>query len=180
MSKAILIILLIIFLIAGGYFLYALGRRSATTSSNPSPSVSTSASALPSTSPSTSPTATVSPTPTATPTAHCLTSPRKSNNIRIASPLDDAVITGNSFTVSGQASVFENQFNYRLKTCKGKIMAQGTITASANSTGQASFSKTITYTLTKTVTQAILQLYDLSARDGSVQDITEVPLLLLK
>lgn len=82
--------------------------------------------------------------------------------------------------VSGEARVFENVVNIRLKDKDGSILYQGFVNAASPDTGQfGSFSKDIKY-LTKTPTgsEVILEVYWASPKDGSDLDLISIPLEL--
>ncbi|OGY48419.1 MAG: hypothetical protein A2663_01680 [Candidatus Buchananbacteria bacterium RIFCSPHIGHO2_01_FULL_46_12] len=100
-------------------------------------------------------------------------------NIIVFNPRKDEEITL-PFTIKGQARVFENTLNYRLKDSAGKILATGIINAQSPDMGQfGDFSLGISDLYQKpTDNNVILEVFDYSAKDGSVIDLNTIPLKL--
>lgn len=97
-----------------------------------------------------------------------------SGNIMVSAPKARATI-GNSVTISGNARVFENTLNYRVLDGKGVVLAEGTTIANAPDVGQfGAFSVTPTWNTPKTITGTI-EVFDYSAKDGSVIDLVTIP-----
>ncbi len=102
----------------------------------------------------------------------------ESGNIIVDEPLADSVLA-KPFTISGQARVFENQFQYRLIDDTEAILAQGTITATGSDPSQLSpFSVSVEYQ-TPASDEGTLEVFDLSAMDGSETDLVSLPVRLL-
>lgn len=76
------------------------------------------------------------------------------------------------FTISGEAKVFENQFNYRIKDSKGTLLKEGTVLAKDNK-----FEIKITSLKTKDTT-IVVEVFDKSAKDGTEIDKIIIPLQL--
>ncbi|MHB9019717.1 MAG: Gmad2 immunoglobulin-like domain-containing protein [Minisyncoccota bacterium] len=109
------------------------------------------------------------------PTIDC---PDKANfaNIVIKSPEADQVV-GKNLVITGKARVFENQFNWAILDgiTKQEILAG---TAHANSEDAGLYGPfEINISLNDLIPNKIIaQVFDYSAKDGSKQDIVEVPL----
>ncbi|MFA6321992.1 MAG: GerMN domain-containing protein [Candidatus Buchananbacteria bacterium] len=84
------------------------------------------------------------------------------------------------FSIIGEARVFENNFNYRLKDEKGNIIASGFSTAQSPDAGQfGSFEIKINSLFKKPLTKNVtLEILDFSAKDGSEIDLVSMPLIL--
>jgi len=95
-------------------------------------------------------------------------------NIVVISPKSGERI-GPLIKITGEARVFENQLNWRLKDINGKVLAAGTATANAPDAGQyGPFSVSSAYIAPTGITGA-LEVFDYSAKDGSEIDKTTVP-----
>lgn len=189
MSKTLTILLIILAFVLGGGGVYSYFQFFApapeTTETETTPK--TEKTTTPETTPESSSEATATtPSETTTTTektvkdVHCLQSPKKGTNIKVTSPSDYSTNPGSKLTFSGTANVFENQFRYRLKDCRGPILSQGTVEAQGEAYANPPFAKTITFTLSRSPMDAILEVYDLSAADGSEIDLTQVPVRLTK
>lgn len=109
---------------------------------------------------------------------HCLQNPQRNELIRIFSPADYSVQKGSSLTFQGTATVFEGTFQFRLKDCRGPILAEGTAQTVGDSTEGASFEETTDYILSRSPMDAILELFEISMADGSEIHLTQVPVRL--
>lgn len=76
------------------------------------------------------------------------------------------------FTISGEAKVFENQFNYKILDSKGILLKEGAIYAK-----DGKFEVKITSLKTKD-TKIVAEIFDESAKDGSEIDKVIIPLQL--
>lgn len=83
-------------------------------------------------------------------------------------------------TFSGTANVFEGSFQVKLIDCDGlKVIEQVIGQTQAGEVGVSNpYSVTITYPSSYAGHYAYIEAYDLSAKDGSVQDTIQVPVLL--
>ena len=73
-------------------------------------------------------------------------------------------------TISGQARVFENTVNIRVRNSASKILASTFTTAQSPDIGQyGAFSKSISFSTPGTAT-GFVEVYTLSAKDGSEID----------
>ena len=110
---------------------------------------------------------------------HCLQNPTKGTLITIESPAEYSTAK-NPLTFSGKANVFENTFSYRLKDCRGPVISEGTITAEGESGTMAPYSQTITPSLSRSPIDVILEVFELSMKDGSETNLYQIPLRLTK
>jgi hypothetical protein len=145
----------------------------------PSPEATTTAVLTASPAPTEIPTG---PSPTPAPTAVpnvCETNPSPVNpadpNIIVQSPEPGAVVTS-PLVISGQARVFEAQFNVTLYGELGGVIAE---TTGMTEEGQvlSSFQVELTFAVSREQ-PACLWVYDLSAKDGSIMDVVQVPIAL--
>lgn len=96
------------------------------------------------------------------------------SNIIVEAPKDNDEI-GQPVLISGQARVFENQLNYRIKDSDGGVLAEGGIYAQSPDAGQyGPFEVETTYTEPKTET-GIIEVFDYSAKDGEQIDTVTIP-----
>jgi hypothetical protein len=121
-----------------------------------------------------------SPTPAATAVPNvCQTNPSPVNpadpNIIVRSPEQGAVVTS-PLRISGQARVFEAQFNVTLYGELGGVIAE---TTGMTEQGQvlSPFQVELTFAVSREQ-PACLWVYDLSAKDGSRMDVVQVPIAL--
>lgn len=108
------------------------------------------------------------------PSVDCGVEPTKTQiypvkNIIVESPKEGEKVAS-LLRISGQARVFENMFNYRLKDEKGLVLTEGTLYANAPDIGQfGPFEKEVTFPKPKTE-KGILEVFDYSAKDDSEID----------
>jgi germination protein M len=79
--------------------------------------------------------------------------------------------------MTGMAAVFEATFLYRLESTDGTVLAEG-FAMSDNGVGWGTFDVTLEVEV-DTPTEAVLTVWEESAKDGSVQALRETPLTLL-
>ena len=106
------------------------------------------------------------------PTVPCNSTNIKVNNLKLNQEVTFP------FTVSGEARVFENQFNYRIKDSTGKTLKEGTVYAKAKDVGEFGAFEIKVTSLKTTDTKIVFELFDKSAKDGSEIDKVIVPLQL--
>lgn len=97
------------------------------------------------------------------------------SKITITQPEANTIV-GKSFNVIGQAQVFENQFNWQIIDPYGEILIEGTAEATVTESeewGNYIFKVNLP---TNTPPKIVLQVFDYSAKDGSIIDLTEVDL----
>lgn len=75
--------------------------------------------------------------------------------------------------ISGEAKVFENQFNYRISDSKGTLLKEGVVYAKNNK-----FEIKITSLKTED-TKITIEVFDESAKDGSEIDKVVIPLQII-
>lgn len=117
---------------------------------------------------------TPSPSPTRSPSPPPVTSSRGA--ITLKAPLTNATLTS-PVTISGDASVFEANVQWRISDTSGRVLAEGFTTASLGAPGRGDFSVTATYTVTR-ATVGFVEVFSRSAKDGSVDEIVRIPVLL--
>lgn len=172
--------ILFLILLGAGLFFYFKGY-SLKIVSKTSPTPASVSSVTPSLTPAGSPT----PTLTASPSeqektvkdVHCLQKPQKGETIKVTSPEDYSIESATNLTFQGTANVFEGEFRFRLKDCRGPVLSEGSVTT----TGEGEtpiFSKTISVTLSRSPMDVILELFEISAASGSEINLTQVPLRL--
>jgi len=79
--------------------------------------------------------------------------------------------------LAGLANVFEAQFRVRIVTDAGRVLADGPVHASCGSGCWGTFDVTIPYTV-RSARWGTLGVYEPSAKDGSVTNLTEYPVWL--
>lgn len=98
-----------------------------------------------------------------------------SDNIKVTTPKPGGkVIPG--FMVTGEARVFESQFNWRLTTKSGELLGQGDVMAdpAIDNNEFGTFEFGVLYPPTDEAT-GILEVFDYSAKDGSEIDKVSIP-----
>ncbi len=100
--------------------------------------------------------------------------PPVSGNITVTFPLANATV-GAQLVVQGQARVFESTVNYRLTDSNNTVLASGFATAQAPDIGQfGPYAITTSYLAPGTST-GTLEVFAVSAQDGSEIDMVTVP-----
>jgi hypothetical protein len=84
---------------------------------------------------------------------------------------------GNPATVSGVANVFEATFRVRVEDASGTVLADQQVMATCGTGCWGDFSVTLAYTLGK-AQWGTLHVFDLSAKDGTPENVTEYPVWL--
>jgi hypothetical protein len=79
---------------------------------------------------------------------------------------------GNAMTVSGLANVFEATFRVEILDAKGNVIADEQVKASCGTGCWGTFKKSIAYTVAKGQ-YGRLRVFDLSAKDGTPENVTE-------
>jgi hypothetical protein len=97
-------------------------------------------------------------------------------NIVVAEPQAGNIV-GFPLMIVGQARVFENVFQYRVKDDAGVVLADGHAMADAPDVGQyGSFLLSVHYDAPTTSTGTV-EVFSYSARDGSEQDMVTIPVM---
>lgn len=95
-------------------------------------------------------------------------------NIKVSTPTAGELV-GDSFTIKGEARVFENQFAWRVRDANGKIIVDGSAYASAPDVGQfGPYEIPVSYTQPATAVGQV-EVFQYSAKDGSEVDKVIVP-----
>jgi immunoglobulin-like protein involved in spore germination len=124
------------------------------------------------------PLVTASPAPTASPTPSPSPSPVVSAKglITLKSPTVNAKLTS-PVTITGDASVFEAALAWRITDTGGRVLAEGFTTASLGAPGRGTYSIAATYSVT-TETVAFIEVFSRSAKDGNIDEIVQIPVVL--
>lgn len=98
----------------------------------------------------------------------------QSDNIVVNSPQANAVVTS-PITVSGEARVFEGTVIIHVTTLSGDVLIEEIATARAPDVGEwGPYSAKINYDFSSTK-EGFVKVFSESARDGSVENLVEVP-----
>lgn len=129
--------------------------------------------------PSPTPSATGTATPTARPSTSAAATPVTSSKgfITVSAPLANARVTS-PVTISGDASVFEATLQWRIVDGGGKVLASGTTQASRGAPDRGTFSVSVSYPPPSADTIGAIEVYETSPKDGSVDDLVRVPILI--
>ncbi len=86
-------------------------------------------------------------------------------------------VIGNPARIAGLANVFEARFHVRILDARNRSLADGPVMATCGTGCWGTFDVTVPYHVT-TPGWGTLQVYVLSAKDGSVESLTEYPVWL--
>jgi len=101
------------------------------------------------------------------------------DNIIVQEPLSNSIV-GVTFTVTGLARVFENQLNWKVTDTSGETLVEGAAIAQASEVGEyGNFAFTVKLP-SSTPPKIILEVFDYSAKDGSVIDLSETYLNFIR
>ena len=125
--------------------------------------------------PTASPSPTPSPTPTPTPVPTPLLSAR--GGILVKEPLANTRVRS-PLTISGEASVFEAALIWQVTDTAGRVLASGFTTATAGAPQKGTFTITATYADPPSDIIGFAEVYTRSPRDGEIDEIVRVPLIL--
>lgn len=99
-----------------------------------------------------------------------------SGNITVTSPMSQEII-GTPLVIRGSARVFENTFNYRILDEDGTVLAEGHAMTNAEDIGLfGGFTVTTSFDA-PSGTSGTVEVFDYSAKDGSVIDLASVPVV---
>lgn len=99
-----------------------------------------------------------------------------SGNVQISSPTSGETV-GVPLVITGKARVFENTFNYRVLDQDGSVLVEGNAMTNAADAGlMGDYTITTTYAA-PTGTTGTVEVFDYSAKDGSVVDLARVPVV---
>lgn len=97
-------------------------------------------------------------------------------NIRVEQPRPGARISGQTFTISGMSRTFENSISFSLQSSTGAVISSG------HGMSNGLMGEFGPYRLTVNTQgyrgHATLEVFDLSAKDGSKIDVVRVPIEL--
>ena len=141
-------------------------------SCGPGPSPGTAGVTTPASTPTPAPTVTASPTPRPSPLVSA------KGTITVVDPASGETITG-GVTVSGEATVFEATVSYRLVTAGGKVIAEGTTTATAGAPQKGTFKAEVRFEQPLYGEAGFIEVFERSAKDGTISDIVRVPVTIV-
>jgi hypothetical protein len=141
------------------------------TTPTPTPVVATTAP------PTTTPTATPTPSPTPTPTPVPTPLLSARGGILVKEPLAHSRVRS-PLTISGEASVFEAALIWQVTDHAGRVLASGFTTASAGAPARGTFTITATFADPPSDIIGFAEVYTRSPRDGEIDEIVRVPLIL--
>lgn len=124
------------------------------------------------------------PEPTPTPEesqgnlSHCLADPRAGNGMITIEDPDSLSEVEDPFAVKGTANVFEGSFIIKLKACDGATIYTTYGQASGEMGQNNPYSASISFDAQYKDTEAYLEAYSLSAKDGSVENLIQIPVRL--
>jgi Immunoglobulin-like domain of bacterial spore germination/Sporulation and spore germination len=98
--------------------------------------------------------------------------------IALLAPVPGATVPGGRLVVTGEASVFEGNVSLRLRDGDGRVMAQGYTTAATGAPGRGPFSGALSFTAPGSPQRWTLEVFEVSAEDGSVVYRVHVPVLV--
>ena len=81
--------------------------------------------------------------------------------------------------LEGRASVFEASLQLSVKDAQGKEIGKNLATASEGAPGWGDYKANLSYTLAGQKQAGVIHVFSLSAKDGTVQDLLEIPVILL-
>jgi germination protein M len=97
--------------------------------------------------------------------------------ILVESPTPGGRVSGNTLRITGTANTFEATFSAKVTDASGQTLVEQVIHATSGSGTRGTFDATLTLTLTPTqASQGTLTVYESSAKDGSPQNVVEIPI----
>jgi hypothetical protein len=97
-------------------------------------------------------------------------------NIIVYTPEAGATLT-NPFVLTGEARVFENTFNYRIKDSQGAVLGEGFDTAKASDVGTFGPFSSLVFYKAGSVLNGTLEVFTHSAMDGSEIEKVTLPVI---
>jgi germination protein M len=95
--------------------------------------------------------------------------------ISLVDPGPGTLVEGGRLVVTGEASVHEGNVSLRLRDGAGRVVAQGYTTAATAAPGRGAFSGALTFTAPGQAQRWTLEVFEVSAADGSVVYAVHVP-----
>lgn len=113
-----------------------------------------------------------SPTPSPTPRPSPLVSAKGA--ITVKEPASGEQVTS-PLVISGEASVFEANLRYRILTAGGKVLAEGTTTATVGAPQKGTFKVEVPFEVPYYGEGGFVEVFERSPKDGTISDIVRVP-----
>jgi hypothetical protein len=95
--------------------------------------------------------------------------------ISLVDPGPGTLVQGGRLVVTGEASVHEGNVSLRLRDGGGRVVAQGYTTAATAAPGRGPFSGALTFTAPGQAQRWTLEVFEVSAADGSIVYAVHVP-----
>jgi Immunoglobulin-like domain of bacterial spore germination/Sporulation and spore germination len=95
--------------------------------------------------------------------------------IALVDPGPGTLVKGGRLVVTGEASVYEANVSLRLRDGAGRVVAQGYTTAATAAPGRGAFSGALTFTAPGQPQRWTLEVFEVSAADGSIVYAVHVP-----
>ena len=95
--------------------------------------------------------------------------------ISLVDPGPGTLVQGGRLVVKGEACVHEGNVSLRLRDGGGRVMAQGYTTAATAAPGRGPFSGALTFTAPGQAQRWTLEVFEVSAADGSIVYAVHVP-----
>jgi hypothetical protein len=95
--------------------------------------------------------------------------------ISLLDPGPGTLVEGGRMVVTGEASVHEGNVSLRLRDGAGRVVAQGYTTAATAAPGRGPFSGALTFTAPGQTQRWTLEVFEVSAADGSIVYAVHVP-----
>lgn len=97
---------------------------------------------------------------------------QEASNIRLTAPQDATVVTS-PLNISGSARVFENVVNWRITNNAGDVLSEGFTSSNSPDVGEFGNFEDRIFLPALTESEFILQVFDYSAKDGSMENVVE-------
>jgi spore germination protein GerM len=95
--------------------------------------------------------------------------------ILVETPTPGGRVEGATLRIAGTANTFEATFNATVKDANGQTLAEQVVTATSGSGTRGTFDATLDLAPTQ-ASQGTLTVYEASAKDGSPQNVVEIPI----
>jgi Immunoglobulin-like domain of bacterial spore germination/Sporulation and spore germination len=95
--------------------------------------------------------------------------------IALVDPGPGTLVKGGRLVVTGEASVYEANVSLRLRDGAGRVVAQGYTTAATAAPGRGAFSGALTFAAPGQPQRWTLEVFEVSAADGSIVYAVHVP-----
>jgi hypothetical protein len=98
--------------------------------------------------------------------------------ITVKEPVSGDQVTS-PLVIAGDASVFEATLRYRVVTTVGKVLAEGTTTATAGAPQKGTFKVEVAFETPFYGEPGFVEVFERSPKDGSISDIVRVPVAIV-